>query len=73
MLKVQAQNVSESEVGSLSESETELDNRVSKENYIQTKKKKKRARQMHILVIISPRFFFLSVCIIVFFPTKKNN
>lgn len=59
MLKVQGQNVSESEVGSLSESETELDNRVSKENYIQTKKKKKkRARQMHILVIISPRFFF---------------
>lgn len=43
MLKVQAQNVSESEVGSLSESETELDNRVSKENYIQTKKKKKKS------------------------------
>ena len=35
--------MSESEVGSLSESETELDNRVSKENDTQTKKKKKKS------------------------------
>lgn len=58
MLKVQGQNVSESEVGSLSESETELDNRVSKENYIQTKKKKKKELDKCTFLLFLPGFFF---------------
>ena len=44
-----------------------------KKTILRQKRKRKRARQMHTLVIISPSFFFLSVHIIVFFPTKKNN